>query len=252
MTLYAAPLPSIGLLLEPPEAALPGAFGIWDTIRGEGWPIGAYRLEGTLLFYGHKLVGAAGTYTLSGQDATLSPPDNPSWVAAPLPMYGFLDLFTSGALNMPSEPGVFALTGIAASMWTGASLAAGTGSFAWTGAPAERDMEINGDRHQFSILGFADLLTTRKASAGAGSFAMTGVYADMRYEPVGSKTIQADFGSFLLAGQDAGNGIVMLCSPGAFVMTGATLAAIFRWSQVASVDSTWSTVAPVDSSWVNV
>ncbi len=175
-----------------------------------------------------------GTFTLTGQDATLS--RTTSFDAQPgsfaLTGQDAELIYTPAATNIDfdAQPGSFSISGQDANLAVGRAINAQAGSFALTGQDATllADGSINAEPGSFVITGQAATLTATKAlSANAGSFTLTGQAATVAT----GRNLSAQAGSFSITGQDAtliysSPNQFIDAQPGSFAITGqdATLA----------------------------
>ena len=190
----AAFLPHVGLVFEPNQF----------TLTCEA---GSYALTGqdAALRPARKIIAAAAAFTLTGQDSTGTEGTYGSveWPAS-LPHLSLVLTGVSGVYGLVCGAGSFALTGQDAALTKGIGIVAETGVFVLTGAPAERDMEMNGDAAAFTLTGEdAGLYVGRpNLTADVGTFALNGFAANLQYD--GADKVMAGFaGPFALSGQDA-------------------------------------------------
>jgi hypothetical protein len=185
-------LPAIGLILGVDSRASPGAF----TLTGIAAALRSTR----------RLVGAAGSFSLTGQAALFQIVNtNVSGNPGPLPSIGLVLGGSASNKFVLGAAGAFAVSGQAAALTKGLSVFAATGTFVLTGAPAERDTELNGETGVFTLNGQAAALTRTYTplATEAGTFVLTGQNAFTVYETPGIKVLPAFAGIFTLAGQDA-------------------------------------------------
>lgn len=196
MAFSSAPLPSIGLLIEP--ETLPA--GQFSTNRSDNASLTSTRL----LAY-RKVPAAYGEIELTGQDATLTEVTAQTPVyAAPLPSLSMFDLGAAGAYVMPSEAGAFSTARsdnaslTSTKLTKGLRLTASAGAFGAEGAPAERDMEMNADPRLFQVLGQAAtiLIGPRTLTGAYGAYSLAGQDVSFAVESTGSRTLPAEVGRF--------------------------------------------------------
>jgi hypothetical protein len=269
-----APLPSLGSLFDPAGTigsagapfALPSIGLLLGTSAGRA-PLtasaGAFALTGNAatLKGGRKFAGAAGSYSFTGVDATLTKGSPNFGVGAPAPLPSLsllLERSTDNKLFAVSA-GAFSLTSIATTLTKGHGLAAGAGSFLWTVAPAQRDIQVTADKTTFAYTANAATLT--KASPGIvatnGSYVLTGGIAALVYQPVGTNVLSAFPGAFALTGNDAALpstiARVLLADKGTFALAGvSTVFQLIGWAPVSGASSTWTNVTNSGSTWNNV
>src|SRR5574343_1257852 len=184
-----APLPSIGLLYDP-TVYEPGLF-YWNP-TGDG--AGTAQLR-----YGRKLAAEYGSYTITGQDATLAKATPTPINAAPLPALTFLTFGAAGVYVLQAETGSYAISGQAATINTGLGMTGEPGVWTISGAPAERDLELTAAPRLFQVLGQDATMTwARGMTAGHGTYAMTGQDAGYVLVSGPARTMSADAGRFVL------------------------------------------------------
>jgi hypothetical protein len=240
-----APLPHLGLVFT--------AIGFPLSLAA-----GSFAVSGQAVTtrYGHKLPLAAGAFALSGQDADFDyVTANSVGSPASLPHLGLVLDQATGVFALSLAAGSFTLSGQAVGTNTGYSLPLGTGSFAFTGAPADADYELNTDAASFAVSGQAIALakTHTPITLGAGSFALTGQQVGLVYEQVGGLAAPLDTGGFTLSGQALTFALTRRLSleAGSFTMTGKAL--VFDslvWVKVDPSSSTWTPVEEVETEWV--
>jgi hypothetical protein len=239
-----APLPHLGLVF-----------------TAVGFPVslaaGSFAVSGQTVTtrYGHKLPLAAGSFAETGQDITTTYVTQNS-VGSPafLPHIGLNMDLSAGVFALSLAAGSFTFTGNAIATPTGYSIPLGTGSFVFTGAPADLDLEINTDAGSFAVSGQALAITRTYTplALGAGSFALTGQQVGLAYQVAGGIVMPMDSGSFVLSGQAITTPLTrrMTLEAGAFVLTGKAL--VFDsilWVKLDPVSSTWTTVEEVETEW---
>jgi hypothetical protein len=164
--LQASPLPSLGSLLDPAigsvgaPATLP-SFGlvlyqvVGTTLTAEAATY-AYNPRAATLRYRQKLVAeAADAYAFDGfaVDWTLGG-SNQGGDPAPLPSLSLMLGLAEGATIMPAAAAHFTgVVGAAVTLSTGHALAAGSAAYAYSVAPAWRDLQMNGAAATFAFAG---------------------------------------------------------------------------------------------------
>lgn len=260
-----APLPSIGLLFDS-GLADPGLFTVYGPRRygSDPFPV----THATFLLVGRKLVAEHGTFTLTGQDATTTKGTPvPLAPAAPLPFYSLAMMSTGSPYRLYASTGTFTLNGQPLTFRKGRALIAEAGSFTFSGAPAEVDMELDGDAGYFSVNGqIVDLKLARKLSADYGTFTLTGQPSTGTIESTGNRKLTADVGLFIAYGPRRDGydpfpvthatfltvGRRLLCETGAFTVAGfSPLLEGPLWVQVGESDGTWSDVAEASTTWAD-
>lgn len=159
----------------------------------------------------------AGTFTLTGQAATLS------WGA-----------------KIDADRGQFILAGNDATLTNGYGIVAEMGAFTLTGRDAALTsvLSMTADVGVFALTGNdAGLSVGYQIGAAVGSFTLTGSDASLAF----ATSLTADTGSFALAGFDLGSGLALVLSAeaGSYVLAGQDVE--FRFSG-------WSDV-PAGGSW---
>jgi hypothetical protein len=238
-----APLPHLGLVFDATTLLTTDA--------------GTFTLSGqtVTLRHGHKLALAAGSFTLSGQDITLTAPAVNS-VGSPafLPHIGLNMDLVAGTYALALGKGTFTLSGQALATPTGYSLPLATGSFVWTGAPADADYEINLDAGSFAVTGVAAVVTKTYTTLdlAAGSFTLTGQQVGTAYEQVGGLTAPLNTGPFVLSGQALTMSLTrrLALDAGSFTLTGKAVSFdSLLWVKIDPASSTWSAVTPEETEW---
>jgi len=222
-----APLPHLGLVLSGGFDGIiadPGAF----TVTGVSENLRVVR----------KVVAAAGSFSLTGQDATLSYTVNSVEFPAPLPHLSLVLTGVEGVYGLPAASGAFTLTGQDAATRKGVGVIAATGSFLWTGAPALRDLQLTAEQGQFDLISVGASLVASHLpiTAEAGAFVVTGYAAGLEYS--GVRSMLGASGSFLV---DPGGATMYF---GRAVQAGA---AEFTLSGQAASYSTTGTFAPPET-----
>lgn len=251
MAFQPAPLPSIGALLGETESnASAGSFLVRE-----------YDNAVTKLRVGRKLVAAAASFTMAGQDATSVsgtvgiqwPGPLPSiallWESAPLYVLR-ANVGSFRVADADNEPTRFRF---------GKSLSAGAGSFSASWAPSQSDHVVNAARGTFTLTG-RTVLGSRAVlmTAAAGSFAWTGYESAGRVENTTDKRMTALPGVFRVQEYDNTQtrlvgGYVLVADAGEFIMDGldADLTGPV-WRNVPISGGSWTTVTPVESTWTTV
>lgn len=263
-----APLPSLSLVFNAPSnsvgnpASLPSLGLVLGSTTSKTLTgaVGSYALTGiaAALKAGLKLVSAAGSYSESGQAATLTLVNSGIGVSAPAPLPSMslvLERATGDKL-MAGAVGSFVLSGVAAGGLRGTALVAGIGSFSWSGAPALRDLQVTADKGTFSETANAATLSlvTPGIVAAAGSFAISSLGAALVYQPTGTFVLAGDVGSFLLTGNAASFPTtiarVLQCDKGAFAMTANPVIFTYvGWSRIDASASAWTSVSASSTTW---
>lgn len=231
-----APLPHLGLLLEPvTDFGVSGDAGAYvltgqdaTLLRGSlvAGSAGAYTLSGQSagLLYGWRLAGADGAYALTGQDATLTYVPNPvsnfSEFPAPLPHLGLILGAVTGYTGV-SDPGAFVWSGQAAGMYRRYTHVCAVGSYALTGQDATLTKTgANSTQYPAPLPHLSSLLGGVSGAyslpAFAGSFTRTGVAATLAR---GIGLIAAQ-GSYVWTGAPALRDMQLTAEGAAFAITG--------------------------------
>lgn len=256
MAFTAAPLPSLGLVIDTGKSD-PGLF----FINRSDSP----ALTSTQLRVGRRAVGEHGAFALNGQDATLDKATPTAHGAGPIPPFGFLTLATSGQYVLIGERGTFAETGQDATLRKGRALGASSGSFALSGAGAERDMEMNGDVRLFQAVGqAAGMSFVRRVAADRGAFVLNGQESTGVKETAATdKIMPANVGRFWINLESPPmyvapqatfiRGTIMACNAGAFAVSGqrATLDGPV-WQDATPSSGSWVYVTPSGGTWTDV
>lgn len=138
------------------------------------------------------------------------------WGSVPAPEAG------GGSVTLPADAGAFALTGGAAALKAARLLAAGSGSFSFTGQTAslEKGYKLSAEAAAFVLAG-GDVAfrATRLLTATSGSFTLTGADAGLAK----GRTLVADTGTFALTGGDAALVAMrkLAADSGSFTLSGA-------------------------------
>jgi len=137
--------------------------------------------------------------------------------------WGALTVVVRPALAAPSinaQPGVYALTGAAATMLRDIPANAQPGVYALTGAAASADLAINAAAGSYALTGAAaTTLRDIPANAQPGSYDLTGVAADTHR----AVAIDAQPGNYDLTGvaADTHRAVAIDAQPGSYDLTGA-------------------------------
>ena len=251
-----APLPSIGLLYDA-TVYEPGLFYINDPGSGAG---------AAQLLYGRKLTADNGSYTITGQDATLTKATPTPINVGPIPPFTYLTFGATGATVLQAETGYYTLSGQAATLNTGFGMTGEPGVWTISGAPAERDIELTAAVRLFQVLGQDATMTWARGMTGAyGSFNWSGVDAGYVYDSGTDKTMSADVGRFYMqraAELPPGVGFEnatltytrnLQAEHGTFTLTGqdAELSGPM-WSNVSPSSGSWVYVTPGGGVWTDV
>jgi hypothetical protein len=149
-----------------------------------------------------RLDGAAGSFALTGQDATLDWDQKLTADAGSFSLSGqTANLLKNRTLT--SDAGSFSLTGQTANLLTARKVTADAGSFTLSGQDVTFSTGEQGatDAGEFLLTGQnVNLLQNRLLTSDAGSFALTGQDVQLLIDPA---PLQADAGEFVLTGQDA-------------------------------------------------
>jgi len=249
-----APLPPLSFFFDT-QTYEPGLFSLTRSDNP--------ALYSTQLRVGRKAPAAYGSFALTGQDATLDEDAPTPITAAPLPMWSFLTLGTSGVYVMPSETGTVNLAGQDAALRKGRGLAADSGSFAASGAPAERDTEVNADVRLFQVVGRDATLRVnpRTLTAAQGAFSLTGGDASFSYEQVGARRLDGQYGAFSMSRTDLLSltqvsmtaGRSLSCAMGSFAVTGRSAGLSGPvWTPTEEGSGAWVYVTPSGGVWTDV
>lgn len=155
-----------------------------------GWTFTNPGAATNQIVYAVKPAAAAYTLTASGGSFTLT------GTAASLEF----------GRSLAAASGTFALTGTAANLEYGRTLGAGSGSYTLTGTAANLEFGryLFGGSGTFTVTGTAaNLEYNRLLSAASGSFAVTGTAATLTYGTVGGYTLAANGGTFAVTGTAA-------------------------------------------------
>lgn len=265
MALAPAQLPALGLNLAPADAAytLVGGTGYFSMSRSDNPSLQSTRLRAVRV-----LSAAYGSIALTGQDADLAKnATTGGGDPAPLPIYGSL-LAPSTARSIIAEFGSFSMSRsdnpsiTATVLRKGRAFLCDTGYFSIEGAPAERDMEMNGDTGYFFLVGqTAGMTTARTLTAAHGTFALTGQESTATLETPAAKVLTAGTGLFSMSRSDNPSlnattfkrGTIMYCDYGTFTFTGqpASLTGPL-WKDVPGGSGSWVYVTPGGGIWTDV
>jgi hypothetical protein len=169
---------------------------------------GAFALTGKEAAMSVSVPASAGSFTLSGIDATLVLEEAGYSIAADAGSFALtgIDAGLLSSRRMSTDAGSFSLTGIDASLKMAKTIADDAAAFVMTGISAAltSSRNIAADVGSFALTGIdATVAESRKMAASAGSFAMTGVdaiiYAHLAISPI----LTALAGAFTLRGNGA-------------------------------------------------
>lgn len=192
---------------------------------------GSYTLTGqtATLRVSRKIVAAQGSYSLTGQDAGLAYSGSARILTAAAGSYAL----TGQAANLRrgyrlvAAQGSYALTGQPAALKRQLKLTAAQGSYALTGSAALVDFAITASSGSYTLTGqAAQLRVTRKLVAAQGSYALTGQAAGLRV----ARKLAAAQGSYNLTGQDvtltySGSGAKLITAgQGSYTLAGQDVA----------------------------
>jgi hypothetical protein len=199
-------------------------------------PSGFVELGDTSAPASYTLTASAGSFTLTGVDASLERSYTLTAAAGSFALTGIAANLVRG-YRVVADAGTFALTGIAASTLYSRLVAANVGSFTLTGVAAGMlaSRILTASAGSFTLTGIdAGLVTSRTLVAEAGSFTLTGNDATLTYGSVGSYTLTADVGSFALTGNDATLTVsrLLTAEPGSFDLTGIAANLIYDGTPV--------------------
>lgn len=207
--------------------------------------IAAYKVSAGGTAY--TLTAAQGTFSLSGQSATLRADRKLSAASGAFALsgnaaalrYGYKLTASAGSFALSGKAanfkrtyalaassGSFVLSGKNAGLAFGHKLPAATGAFSLSGQTAALRFGHNlvAGAGSFGLTGqSATLRVGRKITAGTGAFTLTGNSANLVYSPVGtSYTLTASAGSFALSGQSASLRIArkLVAASGSYGLTG--------------------------------
>jgi hypothetical protein len=169
-------------------SAAPGSF----TLSGQAATLSVQR----------KLAAAAGSFTLAGQSASLSIQRRLTAGAGSFALTGDSATLSVGR-RLTTGAGTFTLAGAAASLSIQRRLPAAAGSFALTGQPASMHVGrvLSAGAGAFTLTGQpAALSIQRRLTAGAGVFTLTGMAATLTATGKASYMLAAGAGSFVLTG----------------------------------------------------
>jgi len=185
---------------------------------------GSYAITGTdaSLYTGKTLAAASGAYSVNGTDVSLE--------------YGFL---------VDAAGGSYAVTGTDVSLLYGHSISVSTGSYSINGTALSflRTYTLDASGGGYTITGTdvsLEHFQDRSITAGAGSYAVTGTDASLLYASI----IDASSGAYHLGGVKAQLTRSNINFP--WSNTGGTTNA---WSQVSGHSNSWSDVSTGSNSW---
>lgn len=188
-----------------------------------GVRVDTLQITGTYTAASNILTADSGSFSLSGQSATLRVGRKVSADAASFTHSG-QSASLEASREITAESASFALSGQDASFQTTRRLAADAGSFAHTGQDAslEAGRKVAADSGTYSLSGQdASLEAARRLVADAGSFTHTGQDAGLNYS-AGSAVLDAQPGSFVLSGSAASllHGRKVSADPGSYNLAG--------------------------------
>lgn len=137
-------------------------------------------------------------FTGEGWFSPYRPPRSNGWFSGGITGGALLEVTVSGAFTMSADPGIYALTGVAAT--AGIATPADPGSYALTGFAAEmlRGFLLVADPGTYVLTGAdASLLAAALMNAEPGVYTVTGAAA------IGGITMPANFGVYTISGMDA-------------------------------------------------
>jgi hypothetical protein len=200
-----------------------------------------------------RLTASHGSFTLSGQDATLAEDTGDFWFPAPLPSIGMLDFDVEG--EIAAIFGGITVNGQAATFQTGRGIVASTGTIAFAGPPSLSDFEVTPTHTTYALTGQSATLNKSylALTASAGSFALSGPQVSITRETPTAKVLDALTGTFNIADSTATFTPVqhvMTASVGSFAVNGQD--AEFPelvWVQITRSAGSWTIVIPAESTW---
>jgi hypothetical protein len=200
-----------------------------------------------------RLTASHGSFTLSGQDATLAEDTGDFWFPAPLPSIGMLDFDVEGQID--AIFGGITVNGQAATFQTGRGIVASTGTIAFAGPPSLSDFEVTPTHTTYALTGQSATLNKSylALTASAGSFALSGPQVSITRETPTAKVLDALTGTFNIADSTATFTPVqhvMTASVGSFAINGQD--AEFPelvWVQITRSAGSWTIVIPAESTW---
>lgn len=192
---------------------------------GEGF-VGSIEAEGS----GYTLTAAAGTYTLTGQAATLQAS---RLLAAAQGSYGLSgqDAALRKAYPLTAAQGSYALTGQPAGLAVARVITAAQGSYALTGIAANLvyGKTLAAEQGTYSLSGqAAGVRLARVMAASQGSYTLSGQPAGLR----ATRTLTAAQGAYTLSGQTANLFAArrLTAEQGAYTLTGIAAGLIYSGS----------------------
>ena len=265
-----ASLPSLSLVFDAPSnsvgnpASLPSIGLVLGSTTSHTFPAatGTYALTGiaATLRGAFKLGSAAGSYTETGVAATLTPDAVTGGISSPMfiPSMSLVMERAAGDKLFSAYTGAFTLAGPATSLIHGYVLATAAGSLIFTGAPADRDMQVTADRGTFAVTGIDGAFTrsTQTLPSAAGAFVFTGVPAGFAYQTGTSKVLPAEFAAFTLTGNAATFPTtiarILQCDRAQFAITTFSAAMTYvGWSRVSAASSSWTNVSSSSTTWTS-
>jgi hypothetical protein len=245
----AGPLPSIGLAFGSSTHTLLASAG---SIALN--PVDGGVTPGATLLTTRKVTASHGSFTHTGQDATLTKSSTLSfWFPAPLPSIGLLDFDTDGVINalranitVNGQPVIFR---------TGYGMICSTGVITFSGPPSLSDVETIASRGSFAVSGQSATLnrTYTPLTASCGTFSVSGPQISMSRETPTAKVLDALTGTITLSGQSVtfpSVDFVLTAEVGTFTVSGQTATLPSRvWAQVTRDTGSWTIVIPSSSTW---
>lgn len=165
--------------------------------------------------------------------------------------------YTSGSVpnELIADQGSFTLTGQAANLGKGYTMAAAQGSYAYTGSAALVDRELDSDQGSFTLTGQdATLARGYTVVAEPGAYVLVGPDAILVSSSHGPKVMVCDNGTYTITGQDASlrRAAMAIANYGVYNLSGfavvggvepdlGTIATLFRVRRVKVVPTTGRT-----------
>ena len=192
------------------------------TVRGDGAYIAVVglSLKGSVAGGDFTLTAAQGSYTLTGQAATLTADRTIVAAQGSYTLTGQAAGLLADRL-LTSAQGSYTLSGQAAGLEAARLLTSAQGSYALTGQDAGLNYGrfITADQGSYTLTGQdAGLLISRLLTAAQGSYALTGQAAGL----LSDRLLAAGQGSYALTGQAAGlyAGRLVTAGQGSYTLTG--------------------------------
>lgn len=260
----ASPFPHLSTLFEiETDVALVGTFSFMS--RSDQQSRFATQLRATRL-----LTAEVGEFDLNGQDATMPAPAGAGGVEcpAPLPMWSLLLTGTAGNYRLVAEVGGFACmrsdhqSRTATMLRKGIGMTCAGGTFNVYVAPAQRDLEMNGEAGVFTLYGqVAGLPATRRTTFDRGAFTLNGQDAFFKYETTAGRVLQGGVGTFSMSRSDNSSlsattfkrGGVLFAEAGMLTLTGLAVEMTGpKWRDVVGGSGSWVYVTPGGGIWTDV